>query len=300
LSEGRGLQDLYSYEKYRTISKESKKKYFWQFKLQIILLLTIAFLSLFPSFNDERDTIRHVIELILIISVFIIMISQYKSNYINGWQSSRFLAETILSNAWLFVWKSKPFDLNEEESENIFREIIRKLKNEINVQDFDWLYVDQKGRISIEEPSNLMITLRNSNIDSKKYNYVQTRLKNQICWYSEKASFNKMRSTQCFWAGLLLMGTGAILTVLIIAKWLPDLSYLGFFTTASASVFSWSQAERYDKLKITYDLSAYELREFEQKINRMSNEDELVELIENIENVISREHKIWLEKKQMR
>lgn len=299
MSEGRGLQDLYSYEKYRTISKESKKKYFWQFKLQIILLLTIAFLSLFPSFNDERDTIRHVIELILIISVFIMMISQYKSDYINGWQSSRFLAETILSNAWLFVWKSKPFDLNEEESEKIFREIIRKLENEINVQNFCWLYVDQKGSSSIDDTSKL-IPLRNSNIDSKKSNYIQKRLKNQRSWYSDKASFNMRRSTQCFWAGLLFMGTGAILTVIIIAKWLPDLSYLGFFTTASASVFSWSQAQRYDKLKITYDISAYELREFEQKINRMSNEDELVELIENIENAISREHKIWLEQKQIK
>lgn len=300
MKEGRGLQDLYSYEKYSTISKASKMKYFRQFKLQLILLLIIAFLSLFPSFNDERDAIRHVIELIFIISIFIIMISQYNSNYINGWQSSRYLAETVLSNAWLFVWKSKPFDVTEDESENNFKESLRKIKKEINVQDFDWLYVDKKGRISTKEPSNLMIKLRNCKIDSKKYNYIQTRLKNQIDWYTEKASFNQKRSTQCFWAGILLMGTGAILTVIIIVKWLPDLSYLGFFTTASASIFSWNQAHRYDELKITYNLTAYELREFEQKINGMSNEDELIELIEDIEKAISREHKLWLTKKQIR
>jgi hypothetical protein len=242
------------------------------------------------------DSIKHVIELIFIISVFITMISQYNSNYVDGWQGARYLAETILSSSWLYIWRAKPYS-DETYSKKNFRETIQKLKKEIDVQDFDWLYVDEKGRISPKEPSDIMITLRNSKIDSKKDNYIKTRLKNQINWYSEKVLFNQKKSAQCFWIGLFLMGTGAILTVLIIVKWLPDLSYLGFFTTAAASVFSWGQAQRYDNLKVTYGVTERELIEFEQKLNETSNEDDLIDLVEDIEKAISREHKLWLDRK---
>lgn len=288
MNEERELKGPNSYDKYNKISILCQQRYFKLFQLQIFLLLLIAFVSLFPPFPDKIEIIKHFFELLLIILFLIVMILQYKSNHMEGWQNARYLAESILSNAWLFVWKCEPFNNNQNEK-IIFINIIEKLEREINLRPFLCLATNQGDEIS-----GWMDSFRNSEVEVKRNNYIKYRLDDQITWYSNKASFNQKRSTQWFIAGLSLMGIGAILTIGIIIDFIPNLTFLGFFTTTAVSVFSWSQAKRNEELKITYGVSARELSKFKSKMNLCSNENELIELVEDIEKAISREHKLWL------
>lgn len=288
MNEERKLNGPNSYEKYNKISIVCQQRYFKLFQLQIFLLLLIAFIALFPPFPDKIEIFKHFFELLLIILVLIVMILQHKSNDMEGWQNARYLAESILSYAWLFVWKCEPFNNNLNDKLK-FINIIEKLEKEINLKAFLCLALNQGNEIS-----DWMDNLRNSSVEVKKSEYIKYRLDDQINWYSNKASLNQKKSTQWFIAGLSLMGIGAILTVGIIIGIVPNWTFLGFFTTMAVSVFSWSQAKRNDELQITYGVASQELSRFKSKMNLCSNENELIQLIEDVEKAISREHKLWL------
>ena len=86
---------------------------------------------------------------------------------------------------------------------------------------------------------------------------------------------------------------GMILTILVLVNFIPNLSYLGFFTTIAASIFSWKQTKRFEELKTTYSVTADELKDFKKLILNTNSEDKLREIIFNTEKAISREHKLW-------
>ena len=141
MEEKRELEGPGSYEKYNKISIISQQRHFSHLKSQIILLLFIAFLSIFPSVSLDYtllsislEQIKHVVELFLIILVLITMMSQYKSNYVDGWQNARYLAESALSNAWLFVWKCKPFEGDNFAATNVFIDVLEDLEKNIPLQ----------------------------------------------------------------------------------------------------------------------------------------------------------------------
>lgn len=279
-----------SYERYDEIAISCQKKYFRLFKLQILVLSLIAFLSLFPPFSETgTDIIKHSIELILIIVVLLIMIWQYYINYTKGWENARYLAESILSNAWLFVWKCEPFNGDDKIVSGKFIDIVENLEKLIDLGGFLAPVTPQKNGIS-----DWMKNFRGDDLEMKRNNYIKYRLDDQIYWYNNKASHNQKRSELWFIAGLSLLGIGAILTIGVIVGYLPNWSFLGFFTTVSVSISSWFQAKRNDELKITYSVTAQELLRFRDRIDLISDENELTKLVEDIEKAISREHKLWL------
>jgi hypothetical protein len=285
MGDERELEGPGSYERYNKISLICQQRYFIIFYVQILSLVFIAALSsLVPTAYQNNPIL--LIELILIIIVFLSMIFQNRENYTKGWQKARFLAESILSNAWLFAWKFSPYDVDDTSDRN-FLDMVEILEKEVDLRQFHCLDSHQRPEIS-----DWMKNFRNENLDVKKQKYIEYRLEDQIGWYSKKAKLNQDRSTQSFWAGLGLMGVGAILTLLILIDFLPNLSFLGFFTTAAAGVFSFSQAKRHDELKETYGVSAMELNRFKARIESIPD-DELIELVVNTEKAISREHKLW-------
>ena len=292
MNQERKLSGPGSYEKYNRISILSQSKYLLLLKSQIYSLLFIALLSSVPSFSEYGiDKIKHFIELFFILVVLILMIYQYKSNNMQGWQNARYLAESTLSNAWLFVWRCEPYNIDQKSSMVKFIDTVEKLEHEVDIKPFLSLVSNNEDEIS-----DWMIEFRNHDLENKKKCYKNHRLNDQINWYTKKANYNQRKSTLLFCMGLILMGAGALLTILVIYDKIPDWAYLGFFTTVAVSVFTWFQTKRHDELRITYSVSAQELTRFKEKFNIVSDEMELVELVENIEKSISREHKLWLVK----
>src|SRR5690554_468353 len=90
-----------SYECFNNLSKLCQKRYLKNVGYQLVLLLLISIIASIPEFNTTLEKLKHFIQLSLIIGVLILMVMQFKSNFMDGWQKSRFLAESILSQAWL-------------------------------------------------------------------------------------------------------------------------------------------------------------------------------------------------------
>jgi len=277
-----------TYEYFNNLSKYCHSKYLSSIALQLIFLVLIAIFSILPA-----SVMLHISLLILLIIVLILMILQYKDNFIEGWQKSRFLAESILSNFWLAFFRIDFYDNDYEITLSKLHEKIGNLKLEIDVSNY---YSLQKREIKDNDNPDWLVNNYNNTIDIKKQFYIENRLDDQINWYNIKSEKNRKSSIRNYRLGIAIMGLGSILTILSIVKIIPNLSYLGLFTTLSASIFSWKQTRKYDELKITYSVTLDELIDLKNKICTASTENEIKDLICNIENAISREHKLWYSK----
>lgn len=287
----RELKGPDSYEHFNNISKVCQYRYLRLIKLQIIFLSIIAFISTIPKVVHLYEIIKLVVLLVLIILVLILMIIQYKENYMAGWQKARFLGESVISECWLLVFKYAYYNLDDyTKALSIFHSRIKEMKREVNIKDF---LCFAKVTHNDNDNPDWMRGYFDKDIKLKKDYYVKYRIEDQIKWYTNKASYNTRKSNLFFGFGLLCMSIGIILTILVLANLIPNLSYLGLFTTMSASIFSWKQTKRFEELKTTYSVATDELSDFKKAILNTGSENDLKNVIFNTEKAISREHKIW-------
>jgi hypothetical protein len=289
----RELKGPDSYEYFNDLSKLCQSRYLLILKWQLILLLSIAIISSIPELPEIYTKIKHLIELVLILTVLILMIVQYKSNYMDGWQKSRFLAESILSCSWLLLFKIDIYDSTWNNALTLFHNRIQEMKSEIIVDDY-LKFVTQKSN---DNDSPIWIK-ENFNIESKEKVefYIRERINDQEAYYYKKTKYNTRQSLNYFCFGLGAMGLGALLTVFTIASIIPEFSYLGLFTTISASLFSWKQTKRFEELSSTYSVAVEELKDFKKKLLLDNSEVRVKEIIYDTEKSISREHKLWVSK----
>ena len=283
-----------SYQYFNTISKICQSYYIGLIRAQLLILFLIAVISTLPVLCDSLEIIKLIIYLILMSLVLILMIIDFANNYMDGWQKSRFLAESILSNCWLLIFKCEIYNYNKyDDAISELHKRIKFLKKEINVNNF----LSYTGVINQDNDSPTWIYENfNANLKAKKQFYIENRIQEQINWYNQKTKSNKDNSRNYFILGLISLSIGIILTALVLAKLIPNLSYLGLFTTLTASLFSWKQTKRFDELKTTYSVTADELCHFKNIIEIEQNESEIQKIVLDTENSISREHKLWFNK----
>jgi hypothetical protein len=282
-----------SYEYFNSLSKLCQKRYLNILGLQLLSLLLISLTASIPELSTIGEKIKHSFELILIIFVLILMIIQFKSNYMDGWQKSRFLAESILSHSWLHLFKIDNYDKSKNESLSIFLERVKYMKSEINVNDY-LKFVSQESFDN--DRANWVLENFDNSISDKKEFYIKERINDQEKYYYKKTLYNRRNSEKYFWFGISAMGVGAILTLLTLLSVIPNYSYLGLFTTLSATLFSWKQTKRFEELSSTYSVAIEELKDFKKKLLLNHPENKIKEIIYDTEKSISREHKMWVSK----
>jgi hypothetical protein len=286
----RGLSGPDSYEYFNNISKICQNRYLNLLKSQIILLAIIALISTIPTLDDHLEAVKSASMLILILIVLALMLYQNHLRYIEGWQKARFLAESILSESWLLVFRCGYYDADFQVSMSRFHSHISSMKKEVNINDF--LSITNHGVKDNDRPEWIYENFSKTPLEKKNL-YLENRIDDQMKWYSKKTKINKDCGTKYFSLGLFSMIFGMVLTVLVLIKLIPNLSYLGFFTTVAASASSWKQTKRFDELKVTYSVTAEELTDFRKKYVTDISDDEIKELVSEIEHTISREHKLW-------
>ena len=290
----RELKGPDSYEYFNSISKKCQSNYINLFRGQLILLLLIAIISIFPNEIVFDANCLQGINIMLMVIVLFLMILQYSKNYMAGWQKARFLAESILSNCWLLIFKCDSYgEGNYDESLSKFHARITEMKKEISIKDY--LSITSLSNVDNDNPEWISENYTKKIEDKKQY-YIKFRIEDQIKWYSKKAKQNANNSMHYFIYGLLSMVFGILLTVLVLVRVIPNIPYLALFTTISASLFSWKQTKRFDELKTTYSVAADELSDFKKALIRKTSVDDIKNTVFDTEKSISREHKLWFSK----
>jgi hypothetical protein len=224
------------------------------------------------------------------------------------WFQARAVAETSKSLAWEFMMGSKRilsrelfgkgFIMGDKngESKNVRSaetELVRVLKD-MRGEFKESLYPDWDKASVESEISDEMRTMRSLDPSERKSIYLARRLDDQIEWYGKKAKSNKKMKGYFASLAIALEAVGlGIAIYAIIFDVVPAEGMMALIATMVSSLVGWSQSRRYAELVEPYLYTSDTLKELRERFTRVANEDELVELVEESEHTISREHQMW-------
>lgn len=282
----RELKGPCAYDRYNTISKICQTRYLNLIRIQSSILILIALASSFSMISVHKEIYLRYFLIVLSILTLSVIIYQQNKNYMKGWQNARFIAESVLSNSWLFSFKIGAYNAREKEAKNSFIDNVDKIEKEVDLKTFYSIFDSNLPTIA-----DWMQDLFNDlNIANKKSFYIQHRLNDQIDWYSKKSQLNRRQAHLWFLFSISILFSGIVLTLFIP---LTQFSALGFFTTATSTLLTWRQTKRFDELKITYAVAAKELHSLKSKFELENDENDILQFVEEAEKSISREHKLW-------
>ena len=229
-----------------------------------------------------------VLAIIIVIGVILNWVSRGR-RYDQVWFDCRAVAESTKTAAWRFMMKAVPFndDSTARQSFIIQLQRIRKARSsnpENLAQNFD---------VDAQTISDFMKEIRQKSLNERRNLYFMSRLRDQKIWYSNKAKFNLRKENCWFWKVLILQLLAVAFAIIWAASRGIPVNVVPLLMTCAASASAWSQMKRYGELAQTYSLAAQELAEQETLASGIMQEVDFLELVEQVEGNISREHTMW-------
>lgn len=208
-----------------------------------------------------------------------------------GWYEGRAIAESIKTLCWKYMTGAKPFDqemeIKEAEQSLIsnFKKVIGQRKDFFELVGGDFARYEQL-------PSRLS-EIRTMDRDKRISIYKSKRLEKQKKWYSDKADENRKWKNISFGVIIFSQLLG-IIALVINFKYELDISIAPIFIVLSTSFIAWLQLRRYQELSQSYLITATELSLIKSKVHQIETEEELSNFVDDAETAISREHTLWL------
>lgn len=271
-------------------SNSSQKK-FININLSILVLLILSSLSsIFTTQISAPESIVIFCTCCLILStllnLFILFFKPEKS-----WYEGRAIAESVKTLTWKLITGTTPFDLNlsDKEYQSIFEENLKKIIG----QKKDFFVLIGKKYPNENMISDEMIEIRKSSFEKRKRIYLESRIQNQINWYSINSKKNSTHKniTFIFMIGFQILG---ILFFILELNSLIKVSFTSISIALTSILLTWLQLKRFQELTESYAITAMELKFIKDKSKFITNDDELAKYVDDSENAISREHTLWL------
>lgn len=211
--------------------------------------------------------------------------------YDTVWVDARKRTETIKRHAWQYMTFAEPYvnTLSPRQVDSLFSK---------NLVQLVGIGGSMNSDPSQEEITPYMKYVRSLNVEGRKTQYFNHRLKYQKSWYVTNARINSNKERSSLIA-VVLCQIGAVLS-LVMLIYFPDSLFKvsGLFTTFAASVLSWAQLKRYQELVKAYDSSAQRLNLIIAQGPHIITDDELASFVTNSELVMEEEHTLWTMRRQ--
>jgi hypothetical protein len=129
--------------------------------------------------------------------------------------------------------------------------------------------------------------------------YLRERAEDQRCWYSSKAAASRTLHMKWFWMATLGQAAALTSAILMAQATGSPINPTGAFAAIAAAAMAWLQMKRYQDLAQAYALAAHELGLIEVEAQHVRAEAELSAFVANAENAISREHTMWVARRDV-
>ncbi|WP_226701142.1 DUF4231 domain-containing protein [Priestia aryabhattai] len=285
------------FEQADNISNNSQTWYIRVFWGSLISLVVSAGLGCISGILNEKNhaqtiLIINVIIIVLIIISVICTIVIHQSKLQKYWYDGRAVAESLKTMSWKYINSASPYDHADIKGANFqFANDLKLIlqSHEDIVNEINCLSHVRKDIITDE-----MQSFRQLNWESKKKIYLEQRIDGQLSWYTSKTRYNTRRKNFWFIFSIIIqiIALGSILYVFSNSNFSADL--VGFFSSTSATVASWIQVKRYQELQQSYSTTALELNFIYHEGTQVDNELKFLEFVANAEKAISREHTLWI------
>jgi len=147
---------------------------------------------------------------------------------------------------------------------------------------------------TVSQITEHMKRIRKSNLKNRRSYYFQERIHNQRCWYANKAKWNRSQEIRWFtitWLLELVAVSIAVVNIVLVDMVVQPVSAV---LAAGGGVLSWVNARSYREPAESYGTISNELALLEERARNVVDEEEFIEVVKEVENLIMKEHHIWL------
>lgn len=277
-------------------SLSGQKWYLRWVTINLSLLFSGALMGSISLADVESKRVVNIIAAIIFFSAVGVTILLATRRWERIWYAGRAIAESAKSLTWKFVCAADPFpsSMSYQDAIEIFTALLRELLNE-NKQLAPLLAgPDATG----QQVTPFMEGLRNAAIGVKRDVYLSQRVLEQQEWYSQNSADN--RNNRNIWFVLLVvfqMAAGCAAVLLAVYPAFLWKAAAVFSTLASATV-AWGAMKRYQELAQAYGLAAQELSLIAARAPHVRTEVELARFVNDAETAISREHAMWVARRE--
>jgi uncharacterized ion transporter superfamily protein YfcC len=252
-------------------------------------LVALVVATVLTSLTQESWAIWTSTALILVSAILSTLMLVLK--FEKGWYEGRAVAESIKTLCWKFMTGARPFsiDLNETKAQNLLIENFKKVIGHRK----DFFTLIGSGFAENEQLPVELMNIRKLSKDERISIYKTERLEKQKKWYTDKTTENK-KWTKISFAVIILAQVLAVISLILKIKFEFEFSIAPILVTISTAFIAWLQLRRYQELSQSYLITATELSLIKSKINQVDTESEFSEFVDDSETAISREHTLWL------
>lgn len=240
--------------------------------------------------NDFLAGAGPIIALLCFLLALLLRISQVGDRAEKRWYDARAASESIKSASWQYTVGGESFPIDDRDSKTRYlqqlQEILAALPG-LNVG----------AAASSDVITRDMETVRGSNQHERAQRYRDDRVSDQVRWYAKKARTNRRRSAQWRWTLVGIEAAAIIAGVLQVAD-LYNFGLLSLFAAAAASVAAWQQSKRYTELSEAYAVTSHEVNMVSASLQAPVSEDNWARSVHDAEAAFSREHTMWLSRRQ--
>jgi len=273
-------------------SLDQQRLYLNLFRLSLGLMVTGAFVSTVSGAYSELRPAGLVAGAILL-AVSLVLTSAIKIRAPERiWFGGRAVAESVKTVTWRYMTCAEPFDnsLAMRVADDQFMKELQAILKER--KQLAWNLGGTTA--GLPQITAVMRNIRQADLATRKQIYRDERIVEQRTWYSGKAESNRRDYNGWFWA--TVAGQLAALLWAIAMVWRVDftLNLTGVFSSVVAALIAWSQVKRYQELAQAYSLAAHELGMILEKLIHINTESDFASFVGDAENAISREHTLWI------
>lgn len=271
-----------------TASKKSQTNYLRAVAADLLLMVAGAIVTSISFEAEWAVTSTTVIGITLLFLSMAATAFVCFQKYEQHWYANRAVAESVKTLSWRYAMKAEPFNVQDIDADRSFVESLKAI-----LDDRAYLGADLAGLQSTgPQITNRMRELRNMSVAERLERYKGDRIDDQRKWYAGKAERNKNARMKWFIgvAVAQLAGTGFAVAAL---RCPGLLNVCAVFVAVASSALAWLQLKQHQELAQSYGIAAHELGLIlEGKI--VATDDDLSIFVSDAENAISREHTLWV------
>jgi hypothetical protein len=129
--------------------------------------------------------------------------------------------------------------------------------------------------------------------------YCDERLASQRKWYSSKARQSETAEKHAFWTIVILQMISVLIAFASSEFDVRFAAVVPVLTSLIAIIFGWLQVSRHQEIAQAYSIAAHELRLALDLSASISSPEGLSTFVSDAENAISREHTMWLARRDV-
>lgn len=256
----------------------------------MIALCLGAVLSAFNLDNPATNRQLMIASALLLLLGVVLTILLNQKTLKQRWYGGRAAAESVKTLAWRYMLCAEPFShgLPPAAARQLFVQSLREILAESEVL-----------AVALPDSEAMQITdamdrVRRLALAERKETYLSERVLEQLNWYRSRAEKNATSQSWLFSAVIItqLMAFGAAMSLSVWPEfWINP---AGIFATLAASFLAWLQVKQHEELAQSYAVAAHELSLVREAGMLVAHESELSAFVADAETAISREHTLWL------